>query len=166
MVAGFIADGCDAGEPAVIIATPSHGKDIARFLFERSIDVNELQESGTLLFLDARQTLDAFMLDGMPHGSSFDAALTIAIDKVYQGRKDATIRAFGEMVDLLWKDGRHVAAIRLEMLWNRLANSKRFSLLCGYSMGNFYKDAALQDICRHHTHVVGGDGEIVRGIRL
>ena len=100
----------------------------------------------------------------MPQSTRFDTALGIAIDKVYQGRKDATIRAFGEMVDLLWKDGMHVAAIRLEMLWNQLANSKRFSLLCGYSMGNFYKDAAFQDICRHHTHVVveGSDGKVTR----
>src|SRR3989442_10983716 len=98
IVAGFIADGFEAGEPAVIIATPSHGKCIARLLFERSVDVNELQQSGNLLFLDARRTLDAFMLGGMPQSSAFEAALTIAIGKVCHGRRAAPIRAFGEMV--------------------------------------------------------------------
>jgi hypothetical protein len=29
-------------------------------------------------------------------------------------------------------------------------------------MGNFYKDAAFQDICRHHTHVVSADGQAAR----
>ena len=45
------------------------------------------------------------------------------------------------------------AAIKLEMLWNHLANTHDFSLLCGYAMGNFYKDATIDDVCRHHTHV-------------
>jgi len=51
------------------------------------------------------------------------------------------------------------AAIKLEMLWNHLANTRDFSLLCGYSMGSFYKDASIEDITRQHTHVVTGSGE-------
>ena len=47
--------------------------------------------------------------------------------------------AYGEMVDVLWKAGQDVAAIRLEMLWNKLAAMHDFALLCGYAMGNFYK---------------------------
>ena len=46
------------------------------------------------------------------------------------------------------------------MLWNRLANTHDFSLLCGYAMGNFYKDATIQDVCRHHTHTVSDDGRV------
>ena len=41
------------------------------------------------------------------------------------------------MVDLLWKQGKTEAAIRLEVLWNNLADSHVFSLLCGYAIGNF-----------------------------
>jgi hypothetical protein len=159
IVARFLGDRLVAGEPAMIVATRAHSERIARQLFEQSVDVNEVQRRGDLLFLDARQTLDTFMLDGMPDSSRFDTTVTIAIDKVCHGRSDATIRVFGEMVDLLWKDAMHVAAIRLEMLWNQLATTKRFSLLCGYSMGNFYKDAAFRDICRHHTHVVSADDQ-------
>lgn len=60
--------------------------------------------------------------------------------------------------DVLWKEGRDVAAIQIEMLWNTLARSRKFSLLCGYAMGNFYKDAHVQDVCRQHTHLVSADG--------
>ena len=63
------------------------------------------------------------------------------------------IRAYGEMVDVLWKAGQTAAAIQLEMLWNQLAQTHQFALLCGYSMGNFYKDAAQQEISGLHTHV-------------
>jgi hypothetical protein len=61
------------------------------------------------------------------------------------------------MVDVLWQDGLTAAAIRLEMLWNQLAMTHDFSLLCGYSMGSFYKDAGMRDICAQHSHVVPAD---------
>jgi hypothetical protein len=48
------------------------------------------------------------------------------------------------------------------MLWNQLANTHAFSLLCGYAMGHFYKDANRDEICRHHTHVVSPDGKAVK----
>jgi len=50
--------------------------------------------------------------------------------------------------------GQTVAACRLETLWNTLANTHAFSLLCGYAIGNLYKDAAVDEICSHHSHVV------------
>jgi hypothetical protein len=75
-----------------------------------------------------------------------------------RGTSDRPIRAYGEMVDLLWKDGATTAAIRLETLWNQLARSDDFDLMCGYSMGNFYKGAALDAITRQHTHVMPSDG--------
>ena len=54
------------------------------------------------------------------------------------------------------------AAIKLEMLWNLLANTHDFSLLCGYAMGQFYKDATIDEVCRHHTHVVSDSGAVAR----
>ena len=64
--------------------------------------------------------------------------------------------------DLLWKDGLAEAAIRLEMLWNKLAAKYRFALLCGYSMGNFYKQAErFQSVCQEHSHVIDPDTNLV-----
>ncbi|MGH8605920.1 MAG: hypothetical protein ACREX9_00365 [Gammaproteobacteria bacterium] len=68
------------------------------------------------------------------------------IRKACRGRANCTVRIYGQMVDILWKDGQQEAAIRLEMLWNQLANAKAFSLMCGYAMGNFYKDANFDEI--------------------
>ena len=96
----------------------------------------------------------------MPDGERFKDHMTAAIENVCRGRTDCTIRAYGEMVDLLWKDGHTVAAVRLEMLWNKLAMTHDFSLLCGYAMGNFYKDASINEICQQHTHVIGAGGEV------
>jgi hypothetical protein len=35
-----------------------------------------------------------------------------------------------------------------------------FSLLCGYAMGSFYKDAGMRDICSHHSHVLAADSAL------
>lgn len=158
IVAGFLAEGFRANQPALAITTPEHRAGIAEALLAQGLDVAALQTSGDLLLLDAEETLATFMVDGMPDAKRFQAAGTDVIQRACGGRKECTIRAYGEMVDVLWKNGQSVAAVRLEMLWNTLAASQDFSLLCGYAMGNFYKGTQQQEICSHHTHVVSEDG--------
>ncbi|MFI5242589.1 MAG: ATP-binding protein, partial [Gemmatimonadales bacterium] len=66
------------------------------------------------------------------------------------------VRAYGEMVDLLAKDGNSSASIRLEGFWNELVAEFDFDLLCGYALANFANasDALnFQEICRQHSHI-------------
>jgi DcmR-like sensory protein len=157
IVSGFVAEGLALDQPAVIIATRPHIDCILENLAAASIDVEAVKARGDLLLLDVRPMLATFMVDGQPDPDFFKVAAAEALERLANGRTK-TIRAYGEMVDVLWKDGLTGAAIKLEMLWNRLANTHDFSLLCGYAMGNFYKDASIDDVCRHHTHVVSQDG--------
>jgi hypothetical protein len=154
MVAGFLAEGFTKGDAAVIIATPDHRLVIERDLRAAGIDVDTVKRLGELVVLDARETLNTFMVDGVPHGSIFKHVLGEVLTQINQTHPECTIRAYGEMVNVLWKDGLEAAAIRLETLWNELATTHDFKLLCGYSMGNFYKGAALEDIKVLHSHVV------------
>jgi hypothetical protein len=158
IVAEFLGEGLVAQQPVLVIATPEHRAGILAELTARHFDVDKTQAVGDLLLLDAAETLSAFMVDGMPDDSLFVAEMTRAIEQVSRGRTSCTVRAYGEMVDVLWKNGQDVAAIRLEMLWNKLAATHQFSLLCGYAMGTFYKDSNLSDIHRQHSHVVIDQG--------
>jgi hypothetical protein len=103
--------------------------------------------------LDARDTLTTFMIDGKPDEARFMSVMNDLIERACKGRSDCTVRIFGQMVDVLWQQDEHEAAIRLEMLWNQLAQTKSYSLLCGYAMGHFYKDAPLDEVCAQHTQV-------------
>jgi signal transduction histidine kinase len=97
------------------------------------------------------------MVDGMPDALLFKASIGSAIARANQQRPSATIYAYGEMVDVLWDQGRGEAAMRLEDLWNDLARSHAFSLLCGYSMGRFAGEAQsvhFDRICGQHAHVI------------
>ena len=67
------------------------------------------------------------------------------------------VRAFSEMVDVLWRQGRATAAVELESFWTRFAARHEVRVLCAYVMRNFYKldDAAqFNQLCRVHSHVM------------
>jgi MEDS: MEthanogen/methylotroph, DcmR Sensory domain len=158
IVADFLHQGLADGEPAIVVATPSQRAAILRALVAASVNVVQLQRSSDLVLLDGNDTLSTFMTDGIPDPERFKSSMTEAITRACRGR-NCTVRIYGQMVDILWKDGLQDAAIRLELLWNQLAATQSFSLLCGYAMGQFYKHANFDEICRHHTHVVSADGE-------
>jgi hypothetical protein len=122
----------------------------------RLIDVERAQRRGDLIVLDAHRTLELFMRGNMPDAAAFAVSVGRLIADLQKSRTSRTVvRAYGEMVDVLWKDGKADAAIRLEMLWNTLAMKHGFALLCGYAMGNFYKQTAMfEDVCRQHAHIV------------
>jgi hypothetical protein len=155
-VAGFLSQGFVDGHPAIVIATRDHRSAILEHLRGRLIDVDQAQRVGSLIMLDAQETLDRFMDGNVPNPYRFEESVGKLIEQVLEGREDRVlIRAYGEMVDVLWKEGKSDAAIRLEVLWNKLAQRFGFALLCGYSIGNFYKEMkGFEAICREHTHVV------------
>ena len=165
IVAEFLGEGLVTQQPVLVIATPEHRVGILAELRVRHFDVSAMEASGDFVLLDAAETLSTFMVDGLPDDPLFVASMTRAIDQACRGRKGCTVRAYGEMVDVLWKNGQDVAAIRLEMLWNKLATTHDFSLLCGYAMGTFYKDSGLADIHRQHSHVVIDQGLAARAQR-
>jgi hypothetical protein len=104
-----------------VIATHAHTIGVLDQLRARNFDVERMQAAGELLLLDARDTLAIFMADGIPDAAAFKTIVPAIIERLRGDGSDRTVRAYGEMVDVLWKDGRTAAAIRLEGLWNQLA---------------------------------------------
>ena len=152
-VCDFIADGIVADQPVLIIATPEHRQLITAQLALRQFDVPQLETQHRAMFLDAQRTMNQFIESGTIVAERFHAVVSAAIVELCAGRTDCTVRAYGEMVDVLWRAGRSEQAIELELLWNQVASRHAFSLLCGYAMGNFYKENSHAEICAVHSHV-------------
>jgi hypothetical protein len=159
IVAEFLHEGFGDGTPGIVVATASQQQSIIQELTDRSLDVAGLQRSDDLLFLDAEETLATFMNGSTPDARKFSVQMCDVIEKVCSARTKCKVRIFGQMVDVLWQRGEQEAAVRLEVLWNRLAHTETFSLLCGYAIGNFYKNASFENVCRQHTHIVSDDGQ-------
>jgi PAS domain S-box-containing protein len=145
-VAEFLAAG--DGAPCLVIATEEHNAAFAAQLQRLGFDPEDV------LFLDARSTMEQFVHRGMPDAERFRQVIGRTLETINPAGRP--VRAYGEMVDLLWRDGEPDAAIRLEELWNDLANHYAFSLLCAYPMGNFYKEsdsARFERVCNAHSIV-------------
>jgi len=153
--AEFIGEAIAAHQPALIIIRSERRALLLDDLGERGFDVDALLAAGDLLVLDARETLAALMVNGQPSASVLDEHAAVMFERLCHGRQDCTIWAYGEMVDLLWESGDPVAAMLMEILWNRLAATWKLCILCGYSVRNVYKDANIADIVGQHTHAFG-----------
>jgi len=141
----------------MIIATRAHRDLFQAGLECAGIDVGRAQLSGMLTLRDARETLSAFMVGGMPDWNRFLGSVGALVDRAGAVKEGTRLRAYGEMDDLLWREGNPQAAIRLEEFWNDLGRTRSFSLLCGYVMGNFDKEsdrAGFGDVCAAHGHVL------------
>lgn len=156
-VAHFSTTGIAAGEPVIYIATPAHRSALLKRLKRNGCRIESAVASGQLTLLDARQTLSRFSVGSELDWGKFSSLMGAIIDEKVGGRKDLRVRVYGEMVDLLWRDGyTQTAAIRLEEMWNDLSKVHSFSLLCSYRLGNFYKaDPGLLDqVCATHGTVL------------
>jgi hypothetical protein len=156
-VTKYLVEGLKRGEGAIVIATPAH---IA--LFSRN-----LHDAGPrIAWLGANQTLAEFMVDGMPDWDRFQQTISPAIQSI-RGHA-AGLRAYGEMVGLLWTAGKYAAAVRLEQFWNRLLSRSPFTLFCGYPIDILSRDFdpdALDPLLCSHTHVVpAGDPRLEASI--
>ena len=167
-LARFIGSSIAQGNPAVILATEPHRRPLQDLLAARGVDLSVARDQGRYVELDARQTLDSFLVDGWPDRERFldaiGSTLAAAAGAAEEGHR--RVAAFGEMVALLYADGRPEAAIRLERLWNELAQTYSFYLPCAYPMGAF-TDAGdaehLAAVCAEHSTIVPAESYTALG---
>jgi hypothetical protein len=155
-VTRFVAVGISDGDSSIVIATKAHRIELETRLVGRGLDLNAARRRGAYIALDAADTLAKLMTDGRPDATKFERTVGDLIARTVQGPPVRRVRAFGEMVALLWADGKAGAAIELERLWNDLAGRETFSLLCGYPMRAFAAAehaGGFAAVNAAHTHV-------------
>lgn len=153
----YAAEGLATGEPVVIIATAAHQRAFIDALRAKPFDLERARATRLLTLLDAEETLAGFMTGGSPDRGLFEAHVGSLVRDVRAAHQGRPARAYGEMVDVLWKSGNREAAIRLEQMWNELARIEEFSLVCGYRMDGFDSAEDVADferVCSCHSHVL------------
>lgn len=160
----FICGGLKAGDSVVIIATAQHRLSIEERLKSKGFDPFRLSHENKYTPLDAQETLDRFMIDGWPDALLFNHTISEIMKKA---RRNATrIRAFGEMVAVLWSEGHTGATVRLEHLWNQFMENNEFCLYCAYPKSGFTQNAldSVHTICCTHSKVIEGWDSTTREI--
>ncbi len=148
-----------SGDSAVVIVTKLHSEALMLDLQARDLDTMTAIWQGRFILLDAAETLAKFTVDGWPDATRFSELIggRVARAKAASQGGHSRVVAFGEMVSLLWAQGKPDAAIRLEQLWNDLAKTHSFSLRCAYPIGSFARaedSEPFQKICAVHSAVI------------
>ena len=154
-VGDYLIRAVNEGAAAIVIATEEHRLAFQAELAAAGIKVGLSGMDGTVVWLDAAGTLSLFMHDGQLDRAAFRTAIGGVVR--WAGGRGRPVRAYGEMVSLLWDAGDVPAAIELEKLWNELRQELSFALWCGYRStstdGAEHADA-VREVCRLHTGVV------------
>jgi hypothetical protein len=161
-VGRYLSEGLKRGDGLLVIATAEHRGSLVRIL-KSEPNYSRAVLEGRLVFLDAETTLMRFLVDGHPDPDLFNSVVGEAMRRVQERSGHAGMRAYGEMVGLLWKQERYDAAIRLEELWNGLVKKSEVSLFCAYPIDIFspeFQVAKLDALLCAHTHLLPTDGTL------
>jgi hypothetical protein len=154
-VTDYLLGALASGGVAIVIATPEHRHEFETRLAQAGVDLAAARDDGSYLARDAAQTLSELMAAGKLDGAAFDRVIGTVIAAAGAGGRP--VRAFGEMVALLWDDGLVSAAVRLEAMWEELGGKHPLSLFCGYRTDAVTRDMdAFAEVCRLHGEIVGG----------
>ncbi len=148
VLADYLVQGWAQGGTGIVLASPEHRASLVSLLAERGS--GPAAETGRFIQLDAEATLRLVMHNGAPDTFLFQETLGALVRSHADGQP---LRVFGELVDVLWREGNVTGAVRLEQLWSRLQQEVPFTLLCSYSAAHVDVDG--QDaLCQLHDHVM------------
>jgi len=155
----FVSNALEAGDSCLVLATQAHLEGLAERLKSRGVDTNRAVNKRRYVTVDALQVRARLMVDGKLDRTRFDEF----IREVFLPLKAAAegmvqrVAVCGEVVGLLWADGKAEAAIELERLWNEVAKQGPYYLRCFYQIA-FFSDAGQNELflklCAEHADVI------------
>lgn len=155
---GIVVSGLHVGNSVLIVATKEHRNQLVKELHEAGLDIRQHAREGRYTMIDAQETLNTFMVRRWPDPRLFRESVGALIEDVRKKArsKDRGLTVFGEMVAVLWEEGKKEAALELERLWNDALSARAFHLHCAYPRWSFTDTSGLglAAVCQAHSHVL------------
>jgi hypothetical protein len=142
-VASFVKVGLQVKDTLIIVATPSHCRDF------RNVLTPDERTNTNIMFLDATALLAKIMVDDCPNQCRF---MEVIGNQVQKAGQQGRVRVFGEMVSILWAEGKYQAALRLEELWDMLQTTQPVFRMCALPHSGMSKEDP-HALCQGHTEV-------------
>lgn len=144
----YMRTGLVANETCIIIATQNHILALNEFLRTADFTSGQRPSPTTILAYDAEELLGKIMVGNLPDWNRFMDTIGLLIQNAQLLQKP--VRAYGEMVAILWKSGHREAVMMLEDYWNQLLRMANFSLYCAYPKLQFIYDKDQMSCIDHH----------------
>ena len=152
-VVPFLAEGLSADEKVIVVATAEHRRAFEAELEGLGIDLEDARAGQMYVAIDAAQALGCLRPEGDLLRDAFDEVIGGLVSQ--SAPEQRPVRAYGEIVALLWDEGDSASALELERMWNQLLHREPLTLFCAYpapsSPGQLQ---AIRQICRSHSAVV------------
>jgi len=162
-LARFIGTALEAGDSCFVLATPVHMNGIAERLNAQGVDTKTAARKGRYVAVDAFQVLTFLTVDGKLSRARFDEFVSevfLPLEAAAES-KPKVVAVCGEVVSLLWAEGKAEAAIELEHFWNELAERVSCRLRCFYPIASFPdtgQNELFLKLCTEHAHVIPNEG--------
>ena len=148
----FVDDGLKSNDAILIISTAEHREKLDERLRLAGHNVFSLRLRDQYICLDASEMLAEFMIHGSPDPLLFRYTIGDLVKRAKRSQR--SVRAFGEMVAILWAAGNQEGALALEGLWNTYMDIEPFTLFCAYP-AKVVSGSELFDEVRHaHRHCI------------
>lgn len=150
----FAGNGIQQEEGVIVIATGEHIRALNQRLTARGFNIKDALVKQQYIPLDAEEMLAKFMVNNWPDEKLFEQLIAGLLAEA--GKNGRRVRAFGEMVAILWATGHMDATHQLEQMWEALCQRKLLSLFCAYPKSGFTQntEASILEICKTHSRVI------------
>lgn len=152
----FLEAGIRSSNSLLVIAPAARVDQLFDRLASARFHPKSLIDSGQLAVMDSTPIIEQLVANGSSEWARFRGMLGPVLARLRPfGR---ATRIYSEIANLLWEAGQTDAAIRLEELWNALADAHSFSLFCGYTMDTQCEHSyagPLEELGRTHSDILG-----------
>ena len=147
MLACFIGEALNAGNPAIVWATEPHQKTLVEQLRAEGVEIDLALQRGTYVSRDVSEVADVVGL--------LEVLTALAGAASRLGTEHPRIAVCGERAGRLWAEGKFDEAIRLEQLWNQIAATRNdLDILCVYpTPSDTTDDQVFTTVCLEHNVV-------------
>lgn len=162
--ARFIEMALKAGNTVIVVATEPHHAGLHQRLVADGFEVLAEIKKRRYVPLEATCTLSGFMVNDSPDPVLFRKLATDLLTeaaRVTEAARGANgqsrVVVCGEAVNNLLAAGNLEATVRLERMWDEIAQLYEVDMLCGYFRSTFAEEdtATLERVCAEHTSAHG-----------
>ena len=156
LLCGVVSSSLKRGDSVLIVPTREHRIQLVRELRNSGVDLRSPARAGRYTMIDAEELLATFMRGDVPDRYLFRRSVGGFVHEALEAARSNPKRltAFGEMVAVLWSQGKKAAALRLESLWNELLCDREVFLLCAYPRSGVMSESDETAVCNTHSHLL------------